>query len=144
MIAAHEAAPSTASSLEQRYGRSRQRRVDRRVGLALGAVLLALIGGVLVFGRWWESSDLEFTVVHYEVVDDRTVTLDFDVTAPSGAPVACAIEALSPSFSTVGWRVLELPESAVRTRSFTETILTTYRATTGRVHSCWIMTAGAE
>ncbi|CAG7613933.1 DUF4307 domain-containing protein [Leucobacter soli] len=128
-----------ADRLDERYGRTRQRGIDRRVGwtLASAAVLLGTV--VLFFSNWETAAGIEAKVVHYEVRDSRTVALDFDVTAPAGAPVACAIEALSESFATVGWRVLELPPSEQRTRSFTETITTTYPGTTARVHSCWIV-----
>lgn len=135
--------PAEPDKLDERYGRTRQRGIDRRVGWGVGGLIALLVGGVLLFGSWRGTSDLEFKVVHYEVKDDRTVALDFDVTAPAQARVACAIEALSESFSTVGWRVLDLPPSELRTRSFHESIVTSYRATTGRVHSCWIVTAGS-
>ena len=125
--------------LEERYGRGRQIGIDRRIGwgLALVAVVLGLV--FVFFSGWQSTSRVEFRTVHYEVVDERTVRVDFEVTAPADARVACAIEALSPSRATVGWSVLELPVVDQRTRRFTETLVTTYGATTGTVRSCWIV-----
>ncbi|WP_416445662.1 DUF4307 domain-containing protein [Leucobacter sp. HNU] len=58
-----------------------------------------------------------------------------------GTRVACAVEALSPSFATVGWKVVELPESQERTRRFSEELATTYAATAGQVKECWVLQA---
>ena len=57
---------------------------------------------------------------------------------PAGSDLACTLEALSPSFATVGGKVLELEPSQDRTRRFTEEVVTTSRATTGIVRACWI------
>ncbi|MBO1902315.1 DUF4307 domain-containing protein [Leucobacter weissii] len=128
-----------AASLDERYGRSRRRGVDRRLGWAVagGALLLGLV--VLLFGGWQHQSSLDFREVHYRVLDERTVAVDFEVTAAPGAAVACALEALSTSYSTVGWKVVELPLEDRRTRMFTDTLVTTYPATTGTVRSCWLL-----
>lgn len=129
------------SSLDERYGRTRQRGIDRRLGWALAGIALLAGLAVVLFGGWQTASSIEFRVLHYEVVDERTVTVDYEVTAPAGARVACAAEALSPSYATVGWSVRELPESDQRTRRFTETLVTTYEATTGTLRSCWVVEA---
>lgn len=126
-------------SLDERYGRTRQRGLDRRLGWGLAAGAVVLGAAVLLFGSWRASAGIEFKELHYEVQDARTVSLDFNVTAPTEEPVACALEALSGSFSTVGWKVVELPPSAQLTRSFTETLATTYRAATARVYACWVI-----
>jgi len=132
---------ASEQSLDERYGRSRRRGIDRRLGWSF-AVLLVLLGlVVVVFGNWHTTSSTEAKVKHYVVQDDRTVTLDYTVTAPAGSLVVCALEALSESFSTVGWKVIEFPASERITREFNESLLTTYRATTATVHSCWISAA---
>lgn len=124
-------------SLDDRYGRTRQLGVDRRLGwgIAGAAVLLGL--AVLLFGGWQNNSTVEGKVRHYEVQDPRSVSIDFQVSAPAHTRVACALEALSESYSTVGWKVIVLPPSAQLIRSVDETLATTYEATTGTVRSCW-------
>ncbi|MBN9612811.1 MAG: DUF4307 domain-containing protein [Actinobacteria bacterium] len=128
-----EASPS----LDDRYGRTRRRGVDKRLGwgIAIGALLLGL--AVLLFGGWQSSNTVEGKVIHYQVQDPRTVAVDFQVSAPTGTEVACALEALSKSYSTVGWKVVVLPPSDQLTRSISETMAPTYLATTGTVRSCW-------
>lgn len=137
-----QATSSTSESIDERYGRGRQRGIDKRVGWILAAVLL--LGGlaVLLFGGWQENSRVEFRDLAYSVKSDREVSVSFEVTAPAGAELACTLEALSTSFATVGWKVFELDPSADRTRRFTETLVTTSPATTGIVRSCWIREDG--
>jgi len=132
------AAPEiAAAALDERYGRSRQRGVDKRLGWGLAGAALLLGAAVVLFGGWQTSHTVESKVIHYEVQDPQTVLIEFQVSAPAGTPIACALEALSESYSTVGWKVVELPASEQRTRNLSETLATTYAATTGTVRSCW-------
>jgi len=138
-----DAVTGAAEALDERYGRTRQRGIDRRLAWTLGG--LAVLAGlaVLIFGGWQRSSTVESRILHYRVMDARAVTVDFEVTAEPDAPVACALEALSPSFATVGWKIVELPQDQQRTRRFSETLLTTHGATTGTIRSCWVVEHGA-
>lgn len=130
-----------ATALDDRYGRARQRGIDRRLGWALaGAAVLAAIV-FLLFGGWQTNSTVEAKVIDYEVIDARTVRVDFHVSAPAGTRVGCAVEALSQSFSTVGWKVIDLPPSDRLTRELSENIVTTYGAATGTVYGCWPVAA---
>ena len=62
------------------------------------------------------------------------------MTASPGQEVACAVEALNSSFATVGWKIVTLPPSEHRTRTVTQTLVTTNQSNTGTVNSCWILT----
>lgn len=142
-LPAPDAAPAPDALLDERYGRRRQRGIDRRLGWSVAGAALIVGLAVLLFGGWHSTSSIEFRDLSYDVVDARTVRVDFEVTAPPGSPVACAVEALSPSYATVGWKILELPVSEQRTRRFTETLVTSYEATTGALRSCWVLEGGA-
>ncbi len=74
----------------------------------------------------------------FVVTDAERVTVSFQITAPVGQPVACAIEAQDEEHGTVGWRVVEYPASEDHTRAFSEEIPTLALATTGFVNSCWV------
>ena len=134
--------PAPQALLDERYGRSRKRRFDKRFAwLAGGALTLAGLA-FLLFGGWQQGSDLEFKDLHYSVVSDSAVEIDVQVTAAANTKIVCAVEALSESHGTVGWKLVTLPSSEERTRRFETTVVTTTPATTGRVRSCWQLQSG--
>ncbi|WP_235021977.1 MULTISPECIES: DUF4307 domain-containing protein [unclassified Rathayibacter] len=129
-----------AGPLASRYGRNgRTRRGNRWL---FGGVALAFVA---VFAAWvtWAGLDgarggVDAQDTAHTVVDDRTVEVSFDLTAPTGTAVACAVQALNEQSAVVGWLVVEYPASTERFRSFTETVRTTELATTGLISSCWL------
>ncbi|WP_298871743.1 DUF4307 domain-containing protein [uncultured Microbacterium sp.] len=129
---------TTQAQLDDRYGRTRSPR-RRIVGWSIVGVLA--LGAVGFLGWTTVSNSLNAvtaTDTGYTVVDDRTVTSTFQITAPTGRPVACALEARDEEHGTVGWRVVEYPASEDHTRAFTEEIPTLSLATTGFVNACWV------
>ncbi|KEP75449.1 transcriptional regulator [Microbacterium sp. SUBG005] len=129
---------TTHAQLDDRYGRTRSPR-RRIVGWSIVGVLAL---GAIGFLGWTTVSNsvnsVTATDTGYTVVDDRTVTSTFQITAPTGRPVACALEARDEEHGTVGWRVVEYPASEEHTRAFTEEIPTLSLATTGFVNACWV------
>lgn len=138
---ASPAAERTASqALEDRYGTRKNRRKDRWVGWIVAA--LAVAGGILFLatgGLPSGSTAIEVRDLAHEIVDDRNVSLTYELTAPAEARIGCAIEALNSSYAVVGWKVLELPVAEERTRVFTEELVTTNRATTVTAKQCWVI-----
>ncbi|MFF7683598.1 DUF4307 domain-containing protein [Microbacterium sp. NPDC007973] len=129
---------TTHARLDDRYGRTRSPR-RRIVGWSIVGVLA--LGAIGFLGWTTVSSSLNSVTAAdtgYTVVDDRTVTATFQITAPTGRPVACALEARDEEHGTVGWRVVEYPASEDHTRAFTEEIPTLSLATTGFVNACWV------
>ena len=127
-------------ALEDRYGRGKKRGIDRRIAWGAGAVLLLSGLAVLLFGGGLQSSNIEFKVLSYEVdATAASAMVDFQVSAKPGSEVACAVEALSESYATVGWKVISLPASDSRTQRLTESVVTTYPATTATLRSCWVL-----
>jgi hypothetical protein len=132
------AAVTTADSLDDRYGGGRTRRIDKRVGwITAGALVLGGLA-VLLFGGWQQGSDLEFKDLSYSIVDAHTVSIEAQVTAPADKTTLCVVEALSESYATVGWKLIELEPGDDRVRRFTSTVVTTAPATTGTLRECWI------
>ncbi|MCU1560132.1 DUF4307 domain-containing protein [Mycetocola sp.] len=129
------------SVLDERYGRSAQaRRRQRRLGWIAGGVF------ALVFVAWvvWAALDtvgpaaLEVRDTAHVVVDERTVEVTFELSVATGTTSHCAVQALNDTFAVVGWKVVEIPPSDQRTRSFTETVTTTELASTGLIYRCWL------
>jgi hypothetical protein len=126
---------TTAQQLDERYGRTRRRRGPW--------IIAGIIAAVIVVAAAWMTvaqsmNSVDADDLGYEVVDEHSVTVRFQVTATQGADLACAIEALDEEFGVVGWKVVEIPAAAGHTRTFSETIPTVSAATTGLVNTCWV------
>ncbi len=103
----------------------------------------AASGVLLVVGAWvvWGGFDSLQTGVDvfdtgHSVVDERTVSVTWQVTMDPGSTARCAIEAQNEAHAIVGWKVVEVPPSTLRTRSITEEVATTELAVTGLINRC--------
>jgi len=130
---------TTQDMLDERYGRRRSpaRRWIVGAGIVVAVGIVALFGWFTVRGS---LNAVDSDTTSFAIVDEHSVTLGFQITAPPGAPVACAIEAQDEEHGVVGWRVVEIPASELHARAFREAIPTTALATTGFVSSCWVLT----
>lgn len=129
---------TTQAQLDDRYGRTRSPR-RRIVGWSIVAVLALSAIGYLGWTTVASSAaSVTATDTGFTVIDDRSVSTTFQITAPVGEPVACAIEARDEEHGTVGWRVVQYPASDDHSRAFTEQIPTLSLATTGFVNACWV------
>ena len=126
---------TTQQMLDERYGRTRRRgsRWVVIVAVAVGAVAIGAFAWLTVSNSI-NSVDVDTT--GFQVVDGRTVTLEFQVSAPAGSSIACSLEAQDAEHGVVGWKVVEIPASETHARAFRETIPTVAEATTGFVNSC--------
>ncbi len=103
------------------------------------AVAAVVVG---VFGWWtWQGSadTVDVTGTGYHLVDDHSVTVSFQISAPVNRPVHCIVEAQDEEFGIVGgWRLVSYPASDTHMRAFTEHVPIVAPATTGLVNSCWV------
>jgi hypothetical protein len=129
------------SVLDERYGRAPQaRKRQRRLGWITGGAF------ALIFLAWvlWAALDtvgpagLEVRDTAHVVVDERTVEVTFELSVEPETTSYCAVQALNDTFAVVGWKVIEVPPSTQRTRSFTEAVTTTELASTGLIYRCWL------
>jgi hypothetical protein len=128
---------TTKEELDERYGRTRSGRrlatwiiVGTLAAASIGALAWATVGSTI--------NTVGYDGTGHEIVDDRTVSVLFQVTPPAGAGFACALQALDEQFGIVGWRVIEFPASDGAAKAYRETSPTVARATSGLVHSCWV------
>lgn len=129
---------TVSERLDRRYGRTRSPRA-RIIGWTIAGVI------VLAFALWYgwgvvsaAARSVEAVDTGYEVVDERTVTVTFQVTAPADTAFACAVEAQDVDHAIVGWKVVEVPASADRIGSMRVEVPTVAEATTGLVNRCWV------
>lgn len=128
---------TTQQMLDERYGRGRGPSTQWVVGsfATVGAVVAILYGWMTFTSA---LDDVTASVVSFDLVDDRTVTVDFQVTAPTGRPFSCILEARDVDQAVVGWKVVEYAASDELETAYSETIPTIGAATTGLVNSCWV------
>ncbi len=126
---------TTAQELDDRYGRTRRGRTPWIVGIAIAALLVGAFGWMTVTSQMnaVDSDDLG-----YELVDEHSVTVRFQVTGVAGKDVACVVEALDEEFGVVGWKVVEIPAGDSHSQAVSATVPTVAAATTGLVNSCWV------
>ncbi|MER7796707.1 DUF4307 domain-containing protein [Microbacterium sp. NPDC096154] len=129
---------TTQAELDDRYGRTRN--PARRRLLWIGGIALAAAGaGWLGWTAVANSIDaVSVDGLGFEVRDEHTVQVSFQLTAPAGRSVACAVQALDQEFGVVGWKIVEYPGGDDHRMRFTETVPTVAEATTGLVESCWV------
>lgn len=128
---------TTQDDLDQRYGRTGQGRRRWTMGV-IAVIAVAVVGGF----SWITVSNAMSEVIAddtaFSLDGEHSVTITFQVSAPRGASVACALEAQDVEHGVVGWRIVQYEASDLHTRAFRETIPTVGTATTGLVNSCWV------
>jgi len=132
---------SPQDAIAARYGRTPGSRArDRRLlWIVAAAFVLVFVAWVVWAGLDGSRPSIEARNTAHELIDDTRVSVSFEVTGPQNTPMACSVQALNEQFAVVGWKVVELPLSDKRTRSFTELVRTTELSNTGVVDTCWVV-----
>lgn len=111
----------------------------RRWWIIGGLLITAFSALIIALGIYLNHDKVRWTVTDYEVVDDRTVTVGFDVHRPAQTAVVCRVRAVAPDFAVVGTVDVTIPadrDGGAATVHEDVTIRTTTRATTGSVFNC--------
>lgn len=126
---------TTAQQLDERYGRTRTRRTP---WIVAGAVALLLVGvfGWMIVSQSMNSVDADD--LGYELVDEHSVDVRFQVSGVQGKDIVCVVEALDEEFGVVGWKVVEIPAGDNHTQALSASVPTVAAATTGLVNTCWV------
>jgi len=123
------------TDLDDRYGRHRRTRprwfwpVVASIGIAVG----------VAWAAWAAFSDVpvhQAEVFGYEVVDDRTTTVQLDVYRDEPVALRCTVYAQAQDKSVVGEKSVDLPESGDEHVRVSIEIRTERRAVTGRLEAC--------
>jgi hypothetical protein len=129
-----------APLLSERYGHTpRSKRNTKWLALTTGVGFAV----VLVAWLWWAglaqpTAQYETRDLGWERVDDRSVSVRFEVSVAPGTPMSCAVQALNAQYGIVGWVIVDLPESEQRTRVFNQLVRTSETAVTGLLYRCWV------
>lgn len=130
----------SSDAIAERYGRTpANRRRTLAFGIAVAAaVLVVVVAWVVWVGLFSPTSSLETRDLGYVTREDASIDIRFEVTAPPGTPVSCALQALNERFAIVGWKIVDLPPGELFTRSFDENVRVTEPAVTGLIYRCWL------
>jgi hypothetical protein len=126
------------TDLDARYGRTpgahRRRRVVAIVAAA--AVAVVVTAWVAWAGLLSPAATVEVSTTGYEHGHD-SVIVHYRLTTDAGTASTCAVEALDEGFGVVGWRVVDVPPSAQRSRLLSTEVRISQPATTGLICRCW-------
>jgi hypothetical protein len=100
------------------------------VGCTLGTALAIWLALANTLGQ------ITWTDTGYQVVDDRSVSVDFDVDRAPGQAVTCRVKALDQAFGVVGVVDVPIPPTTQRTVHHRTVVRTASRAVTGVVDTC--------
>ncbi|MDQ0726078.1 DUF4307 domain-containing protein [Microbacterium sp. W4I20] len=126
---------TTAQELDDRYGRTRRRRLPWILGGSVALLVVAAFGWMIV-DQSMNSVDADD--LGFDLVDEHTVDVRFQVTGVQGKDVVCIIEALDEEFGVVGWKVMEIPAGESHSQALSASVPTVAEATTGLVNTCWV------
>jgi len=102
----------------------------------LGALGLALLVGTYAAWDRYSSGRVPFTLRGYDVLDDRTVELRFEVHKAPSSTVTCFVRALGTEKQVVGSQAVEVGPSDDAPVLVTHRLTTSARAVTGEVTRC--------
>lgn len=130
----------TEAAIAERYGRTAaSRRRTLILGIVAGAAVLLVVGAWVVWvGLFSPGAALETRDLGYVTHGSESVDIRFEVSTDPGTAVSCALQALNEQFAIVGWKIVDLPLSDQRTRSFEENVRVTEDAVTGLIYRCWL------
>ena len=127
--------------MDDRYGRSRNRSVDRRIVFGtIGAVVVGVILWALFSGWGGNSVSVTAETTGFSI-NGSEVSVDYQVSGPPNSEIACAVATMSRSKAVVGWKVTVHEPSAKLTRYFTEQVIAIREPNTGYVERCWVVEA---
>lgn len=126
---------TTAQELDERYGRTQRRRMPWIIGVAIALILVGAFSWMTVAQS---MASVDADDLGFELVDEHSVNITFQVTGVQGKNVVCAVEALDEEFGVVGWKIVEIEAGDSHSQARSVTIPTVAAATTGLVNTCWV------
>jgi len=122
--------------LQQRYGQDRLRSRDRIFAIAVGSVTLTSFLIWAIFVSIDNSNQVTHRDVAYEVIDEYSTSVTFEVSRNPGQAVSCDVTVLNQSFAIVGFLTVDVAPSSSRSTVISSTIRTTELGVSGLVDGC--------
>lgn len=120
----------------ERYGQSQLARKDRILAISIaGIALLAFLVWAALF-TMNESTRISHRDIAYEVIDEFSTKVTFEVSRTPGQTVVCDVTVLNQAFAIVGFLALDVAPSDNRSTVISTTVRTTELGVSGLVDSC--------
>ena len=134
------AAAPESSGIASRYGRTpAKKRRDRLLYLVAGAAAtIVILAWVLWAGLDQAGGTLGTEDTGSTILNDRSVSISYQVSMPVGTTASCALQVLNQSHGIVGWRIVPVPASTRYTTSHTDTVGSSEQGVTGLIYRCWL------
>ena len=121
---------------QQRYGQDRLKSRDRALAIAVATVLTVSFLVWAVFVSIDKANQISHRDIAYEVIDEYSTTVTFEVSRNPGQAVSCDITVLNQSFAIVGFLTVDVAPSTNRSTVISSTVLTTELGVSGLVDGC--------
>jgi ABC-type Na+ efflux pump permease subunit len=122
--------------LQQRYGRDRFRNRDRILAISIAAVALTSFLIWAIFVSIDNSNQVTHRDIAYEVIDEYSTNVTFEVSRNPGQAVSCDLTVLNQSFAIVGFLTVDVAASESRSTVISSSIRTTELGVSGLVDGC--------
>jgi hypothetical protein len=105
----------------------------RRNAGIVSSTLSVLWAGLDQAGATLDAEDKGSTIVN-----DREVSISFQVSMPVGKTASCALQVQNEAHGIVGWRIVSVPASTRYTTSYAHTVFSSEMGVTGLIYRCWL------
>lgn len=122
--------------LQERYGRERLRKRDRVLAISIAVVAIVSFLVWAVFVSIDNSNQVSHRDIAYEVIDEYSTNVTFEVSRTPGQIVSCDVAVLNQSFAIVGFLTVEVLASESRSTVISSDIRTTELGVSGLVEGC--------
>jgi hypothetical protein len=122
--------------VQQRYGRDRFRNRDRILAISIAVVALTSFLIWAIFVSIDNSNKVTHRDIAYEVIDEYSTNVTFEVSRNLGQEVSCDVTVLNQSFAIVGFLTVDVAASESRSTVISSTIRTTELGVSGLVDGC--------
>ena len=122
--------------IQERYGRDRHKSRDRVLAIAVAVTALASFLIWAIFVSIDNSNQVTHKDIAYEVIDEYSTNVTFEVSRNPGQMVSCDVTVLNQSFAIVGFLTVDVAASNSRSTVISSTVRTTELGVSGLVDGC--------
>jgi hypothetical protein len=122
--------------VQQRYGKDQLRSRDRILAISIAAIAVTSFLVWAVFVSIGSSNQVTHRDIAYEVIDEYSTNVTFEVSRNPGQVVSCDVTVLNQSFAIVGFLTVDVTASNSRSTVISSAIRTTELGVTGLVDGC--------